>query len=64
MESKPDGGPAVSGSLTSKELAAIEDEEVLNKMVSKYLSSNCYARGVWTKSNHLISCKRSFKSRK
>lgn len=41
MESKPDGGPAVSnspsGSLTSQELAAIEDEEVLNKMVSKYL---------------------------
>ncbi|XP_053195444.1 smoothelin [Scomber japonicus] len=37
MESKPDGGPAVSnsssGSLTSQELAAIEDEEVLNKML-------------------------------
>ncbi|XP_042252112.1 smoothelin [Thunnus albacares] len=37
MESKPDGGPAVpnipSGSFTSEELAAIEDEEVLNKML-------------------------------
>lgn len=31
MESKTDGG---STSLTSEELAAIEDEEVLNKMVS------------------------------
>ncbi|KAM7392961.1 hypothetical protein PAMA_007872 [Pampus argenteus] len=37
MESKPDGGPAVSNSpsdsLTCKELAEIEDEEVLNKML-------------------------------
>lgn len=38
MESKPDGGPVVSnspsGSLTSEELAAVEDEEHLNKLAS------------------------------
>ncbi|KAM9841495.1 uncharacterized protein smtna isoform 2-T2 [Aulostomus maculatus] len=37
MESQPDGGPAESdhpsGPLTSEQLAAIEDEEVLNKML-------------------------------
>ncbi|XP_071386847.1 smoothelin [Centroberyx affinis] len=39
MEAKADSGPAVSdspsGSLTTQELAAIEDEEVLNKMLDK-----------------------------
>lgn len=33
MESKTDAGPA---SMTNEELAAIEDEEVLNKMVSQW----------------------------
>lgn len=68
MESNPDSGPAVSnspsGSLTSEELTAIEDEEVLNKMVNKYLSCNCHLREIWTKSHHFISCKKGFKSRK
>lgn len=33
MEPKTDGGPALP---TSEELAAIEDEEVLNKMVKQW----------------------------
>lgn len=37
MESKADGGPAA---VTSEELATIEDEEVLNKMVSQWLLSH------------------------
>lgn len=49
MESKKDGA-----SLTSEELAAIEDEEVLNKMVTPYNHVLCRVMLIHIHSSHLL----------
>ena len=61
MESKTEAG---SASVTSEELAAIEDEEVLNKMVSRWFVTLTLWKNQleidWTRRQ--TSCKRRYKS--